>query len=291
MVDETSPYGETAFLSQWDDGAFGVWFWDQGLVQSAIEAESLRPDEWTVLPETAVQAPQMDGARLVQVLDGVEGQVWVAGALRASRFWSALPPDAEWSRFLRSSGVAGVGQTSLPTPMSVDWLDRAWPRNAPTRSLTSEIRGWPAVAAVCGILIAPFAFQLGEFFSLRADRLDLNDRIRELSVKAAPVLAARDVANKNQTRIRQLLALNPYPSQLDIMARVTEKLPTNGVQFNDWIYQQGELRFTLTGQPFYDSTFYVRAISSIPHFTDVNADTAPGPGLFAMRMKIAKVAP
>ncbi len=288
LIDEASPYGETGYLAEWGQGRAGAWLWDQAAVAAAVEAAGEDPDTVTVLPETAVQEPGASGVRLVGALDGCEGQVWQDGLLRASRFWPQAPDRAEWIRFLRSSGdPSALTQATVPSPQEPVWLERPWPRRS-AGSLLGEFKGWKAVATIACVAIAPFAYQIGQVAALSLERNRYEASIKALEANAGPVLAARDTALRNAARVRQIEALRPYPSPIEVMARISEVLPANGTIFQDFSYQQADLRFTLTGQPTFDTTFFVRALSGIPIFTDVNAENSAGPGTLTLRMKLVR---
>ncbi len=287
-VGEASPFEETGYLVEWGQGHAGAWLWDRGAARAAIEAAGENPDSMLVLPETAVQQQGGDLPRLVAVLDGYEGQVWQKGLLRASRFWHQPPQAAEWIRFLRASGDAdalahGAG-VAAEEPV---WLERPWPRRS-AGSMLGELRGWKAVAAVLCVAVIPFAYQVGQVAALGAERGRLENGMKAMEGSAAPVLAARDSALRSAARVRQIDALRPYPSPIEVMARIAEVLPNNGTMFQDFSYQQQDVRFTLTGQPTFDTTFYVRALSSIPIFTDVNAENSPAPGMLTLRLKLVR---
>lgn len=288
MVHEASPFGETGYLTEWGQGKAGAWLWDRAAVAAAIEAAGEDPGSVTVLPETAVQQQGDNGARLVRVLDGHEGQVWQGGVLRASRFWPDMPTQAEWIRFLRSSGdPEALDQAASLSVAEPVWLERPWPRRS-AGSFLGDFKGGRAVATVACIAIIPFAYQIGQVAALNLERGRYEANVKAMEVSAAPVLAARDAALRNAARVRQIEALRPYPSPTEVMARIAEILPPNGTIFQDFNYQQPDLRFTLGGQPTFDATFFIRALSAIPIFTDVNAENSAGPGTLTLRMKLVR---
>lgn len=291
MIDEASPYGTTGHLVEWGKGEAGAWLWDEEAVAEAITAAGQDPRAVVVLPETALQQPGDSGARLVKVLDGYEGQVWRGGLLKTSRFWPREPDQGEWIRFLRASGdPAALHHAGLSGAAEPVWLERPWPRRS-AGSLLGDFRGWKVAAAIGCVALAPFAYQLGQISVLAAERAELDAVSRRIESDAGPVLAARDAALRAAARVRQLEALRPYPGPVEVMARIAEKLPNNGTIFQDMNYQQGEVRFTLTGQPAFDAPFFVRAFSSVPIFTDVNAENSPAPGTLVMRLKLVKQTP
>ncbi len=288
MIDEASPYATTGYLAEWGKGEAGAWLWDQEAVTQAMITAGHDPRAVVVLPETALQQPGETGARLVEVLDGHEGQVWRGGLLKASRYWPRQPDQAEWIRFLRASGdPEALRHASVTAPGAPVWLERPWPRRS-AGSLFSEFRGWKVAAAIGCCAVLPFAYQVGQIAVMAAEARRLGADLRRIESEAAPVLAARDAAVKSAARVRQLEALRPYPGPVEVMARIAEKLPTNGTVLQDLNYQQGEVRFTLTGQPNFDAPFYVRALSSVPIFTDVNAENSPAPGTLVLRLKLVR---
>ncbi len=290
LIDEASPYQATGFLAEWGLGRAGAWLWDKDAVEAAIEAVGEDANSMHVLPETAVQQQGPDGARLVEVLDGFEAQAWQGGLLRASRYWPQPPDQAEWIRFLRASSDVTILGSAAVDAVSPAWLERPWPRRS-VGSVLGEFKGWKVAAAIGCVAVAPFAYQVGQVGSLIHERGRFETRIRAMETEAAPVLAARDAAMRSAARVRQIEALQPFPSPLETMARIAEKLPTNGTIFQDFSYQQGDVRFTLTGQPAFDATFFVRGLSSVPIFTDVNAESSPTPSQLTLRLKLLRQAP
>lgn len=290
MIDEASPFEATGYLAEWGNGRAGAWLWDKDAVAAAIEAAGEDPASVTVLPETALQQPGNVGVRLVAVMDGHEGQVWQDGMLRASRFWARPPVAGDWVRFLRASGDPAAlhyaGATDVAEPV---WLDRPWPRHS-SGSLLGEMRGWKAAAAIGCVAVIPFAYYVGQVSALAHERGRIEAGMKAIETSAAPVLAARDSALRSAARVRQIEALRPYPPPLEVMARIAEVLPPNGTILQDFNYQPPDVRFTLTGQPSFDVTFFVRALSAVPIFNDVNAENSPAPGTLVLRLKLPRQA-
>ena len=101
---EWSPYASPGLLIDWADSDAGVWIWDALKVEEAIRAEGLDPKRVTVLPETALAEPQAEGARIVDGLEGLEGQAWRQGRLIASRARPASLTSASSGRRERTHG-------------------------------------------------------------------------------------------------------------------------------------------------------------------------------------------
>ena len=68
----------------------------------------------------------------------------------------------------------------------------------------------------------------------------------QLEQTARPLLTARSQALDEAARIEALLGLDPYPGQLDLLARVAETLPKSDVVIKEWNFQNGKLRITLS---------------------------------------------
>jgi hypothetical protein len=74
-----------------------------------------------------------------------------------------------------------------------------------------------------------------------------------------------------------------------LLARVAEKLPSNGAQIAAWSYQQGDLQFTVfSPASSLDILFYVKTYSAVEGFADVTADRAQSDRALRIKLHVAR---
>jgi len=122
------------------------------------------------------------------------------------------------------------------------------------------------------IFIVVLTWQTVSIWKWQQATEQLQTQIDELNENVAPILAARNQAFADKKQSEQILALAPYPSQLELMTQVAEKLPRRNTKLIEWFYQIGELRFTIETRRL-DPTFYVKTFQALPLFRDVKAET------------------
>ena len=94
----------------------GIWCWDGDfMLDNGKTTSQLR-----ILPESLAREAGDDGARLVQCIDGMEGQVWRDQSIVASRWWSQVPSAQEWLQFLRAAQMRVETGSPLMVPTPID---------------------------------------------------------------------------------------------------------------------------------------------------------------------------
>jgi hypothetical protein len=247
----------------------------------------MRPGRVAVLPETALQARLADGLHLLNCLEGVEGQLWSDGELKASRWWEETPSTGQWLEFLRSAGMVVNTSPQVPPAEQPVWRSRPWTNSGDGLGL--ERRGGQAAMVGGGVLLAAYAY-LGGVLAHNAVALsDVENRLVETQRRLAPAVADRERALANFEFLDGFAKLDPYPPQLAVFSRVAEKLPSNGAQLIAWSYQQGELQFTVfSPASAADILFYVKTYSSVEGFAGVTADRADGDRGLRMKLRLAR---
>ncbi|MEM7020556.1 MAG: hypothetical protein AAF512_24840, partial [Pseudomonadota bacterium] len=99
-IRQWSPFVDYGSYAVWHNGYAQVWVWDKAEQEAALSDQSIK--QAFFMPETVLQQKTENGARLVECLEGIEGQVWREGALVGSRWWPTPPPVKTWQRFLRT---------------------------------------------------------------------------------------------------------------------------------------------------------------------------------------------
>jgi hypothetical protein len=284
---EWAPYAETGYHLDLTGEAARIWVWDAARVRDAMQATGVRPGRITALPETALQARHEDGLHLVECLEGVEGQLWAEGELKASRWWAEPPSPEQWLEFVRATGVVVHAPPGLPPLEQPAWRSRAWTNSG--AGLELERRSREAALAGAALLLAAYAYLAGSLAHDARSLAEIDNRLGEAQYRAAPVIADREGALANLDYLAGFAKLDPYPPQLSVLARVAENLPSNGAQLASWAYQSGDLQFTVfSPASSLDILFYVKAYSSVPGFTDVAAERAEGPRSLRVKLHLAK---
>lgn len=239
QVKRLSPFPETGSHHHFGSDFISLWLWDQEAVRRASEAIGVDVGRLRVLPEPALLPPGADGVRLIDTIEGVEGQSWNAGSLAASRWWPAPPDPRAWVLFQRGASVAPDRITPATLPaVRLDWLDRPWTQSRSGGSFNLgrlDLR-LVAVVAVAMMLIA-YGYFGTEWLRLARDTSAVEAEIAAQIRTAEPGLKARTIALENEAAIHALVELDRFPSQLALLARVTEILPKNETHLADWIYE------------------------------------------------------
>jgi hypothetical protein len=284
---EWAPYAETGYHLHLTGEGARIWVWDAARVRGAMQAMGVRPGRITVLPETALQARHEDGLQLVGCLEGVEGQFWAEGELRASRWWAEAPLPEQWLEFVRATGVVVRARPDVPPFEQAVWRSRAWTNSG--TGLELERRGREAALAGAALVLGAYAYLGGSLVRDAGSLAEIDNRLAEAQHRTAPVIANREGALANLDYLAGLAKLDPYPPQLSVLARVAENLPKNGAQLAAWSYQTGDLQFTVfSPASSLDILFYVKTYSSVPGFTDVAAERAEGPRSLRVKLHLAK---
>ncbi len=197
-----------------------VWIWrPEG---PAADAAELR---W--LPESCLFPPARDdGARLLELTVGVEGQLWRDGEMLASRWWPGLPEESQWLGFVRAAGAPGLAR---PEPQRLALGepargDRAWWAFASPARL--ERATWLGAAALA---LFALGWQLAAALSWTIGMSWQSSRLDELRGRAAPLVAAREQAEADLATLNQYLSLQSGPSDYVLMTDVVGPLPADAV--------------------------------------------------------------
>ncbi len=286
QIQQWSPFLEYGSYMVWQGEQAQVWIWDKVIQQNRWLEMGIK--KATLLPETVLQPrPTTETTQLLQCIEGYEGQIWQQGVLVGSRWWSNNPSLAEWLLFQRAQGLAAHSQ--LPTLVATPLLNRPWGR-APhrfnkLRFLYQESTWIMASAAIMSVILT------GQSVSIIKWQQAVNQiqqQIDTLNEQVTPILSARTQALANRQRFEQLLALSAaQPLQLELMAKVAEKLPKkNLVRFVNWSYQLKELRFTIEADEQIDPTQYIKTFQSLPFLTEVKVDTFTDPKKLILKMRV-----
>jgi len=284
---ELSPFDDTG--SYWHGEADGaaLWFWDKARITDLLLAAGMAAEGRRILPETVMRERGGDGFRLATGLDGVEGQWWRAGQLRASRWWPETPASAEWISFQRSAGVPPQSaEAGAPVPLALNPTPWRQASAIPALADLEQLRPSQAAAGVLILFGLALAWQAGGFAGNLA-RLSVKDRqISALEKASAPVLADRTAALDALDRARKLAGLDPFPAQLALMSQIAGQIPRNGTALNEWDWQAGQLAVGLSAPQALDASGFIRSLEALPGISGVKADGQTGDRMLRLKMVV-----
>ncbi len=273
-VKRLSPFAETGWHLDLGADFAGIWLWDQGVTRAAATAVGLDIPRLRVVPEPAMLPPGDDEVRLIETLDGIEGQHWVAEHLVASRWWRDLPDDRAWLMFQRGASLAPDRlDRATPQPLRLPWLTRPWTTTRRPGSMDLariDIRLVAASVAAAAMIV--YGYQAAQWLRVSRDVAGLTDEIVRRSQAIEPLLEARTRALDNQSAIRVLHELDRFPSQLALMARVAEVLPRDRTRLTAWVYDRGQLELGIAADQPLDVVKLVRSLEGVDHFKSVAAE-------------------
>jgi hypothetical protein len=140
-------------------------------------------------------------------------------------------------------------------------------------------------AAAAILVLAPLFFLAGEALRVQVSLAQADARIAELESTAGPILAAQEIAQKSLARAKALAALDPYPPQISILAKVASLIPGDGVRFVEWLYQNGDLEVSLQSVNTIDAKSYIQHFEGSGAFKDVTVDRT-NPVISKLKMKV-----
>jgi hypothetical protein len=275
-VKRLSPFEQTGWHLHLGFGVAGVWLWDQQATQAVGTAIGVEVTRMRVLPEPALRPAESEAVRLVESLEGVEGQYWHDGGLSASRWWSRIPEEHAWVLFQRGASVPSDRiSADVPIPLRLGWLDRPWTKTRNSRPFDLSRLDMRLVAAVVAMaVLGAYGYQGARYLHVTENARALAREVQERSATIEPILSARTRALDNLTAIRALHELDPFPSQLALMARAAEILPRDKSRFDDWLYDHGQLELSIAADQPLDVVRLVRSLEDSGYFRGVAADRA-----------------
>ena len=265
-----SPFERTGHHCVWSGSSAMVWFWDEAAVGAG------RGRRARVLPETVFLARKPDGVHLQGCREGFDLQYWRAGVLTDS-FWFPDRPDEH--RLGWFVGRQGNGAGGLPSP-SVREASDARIEPDPWSSPLSpgewfEARERPLVAACLLALSLVLIWQEARIWKIHHVKEEAAGELARMQDELDPLLEARNELVRLRRTNRALTDILGTPSQARLMGLVDRAIPGPAAQFQEWRYQQRELKVVVE-DPDLDPIAYVRSLEAEPLFEHVRAKPAPG---------------
>lgn len=246
----------------WTGPIAHVWTWPEGDPRIAAGEAG-----W--IPESLLRAPpRIDGVRLLEQVQGVEGQYWRDGRLQASQWWPARPTADAWQRFVRGCGLATDADASVPSPAGMGWSE-PWGdsrRGLPASPAVLERWAWTAGLAV---LACALGWQLAGLASWTLAQSRLDARMDTLRSRAAPLLAARERADRARDALMALRELQQGPDDYRLMADVVAPLPKDA-RLANWVRDGAKLGVVVASADG-DPRHFVAAYEGNPRLSGVVA--------------------
>lgn len=251
----------------WSGPVAHVWVWDGGNGREA-GGES----EFAWIPETLLRpAPVGDGVRLLRMVEGVEGQHWQHGVLRASRWWAAAPAADAWGRFMRGCGLPA--DAGVPEPEDTGWAPRPWAGQGlrlPASPARLEGLAWKGAL---GLLLVLAGWQLAAALTWFVARERQEATLVSLRAQAAPLLEARERAEAARAMLDAYRGLAAEGmSDHALMADVAAGLPEDG-RLSGWQRDRERLQAVVRSSEA-DPRLYVSAYQASAVLGEASA--APG---------------
>ena len=281
-----SPFQRTGHHCVWAGSKAMVWLWDADQVVADAEQLGQRPENVRTVPETVFYPRKPDGVHVQRCRNGFELQHWRDEVL-IDAFWQPQAPAAEdVARLAARQGLEDVdhGQISAQTVANT-LADDPWsgPVAIPEWLVANERR-----LATIGIALFAVAasWQEGRIWhsTLGADRAE--DELVAIEEELGPLFQQRSEFLALHRRNEALAGILARPSQAAVMRQADQAIPSEDAEFQEWRYQQGELRLVVT-DPAADPVEYVRRLEAQPLLSAVEPGPSRRQGRVEFNMRVA----
>jgi len=279
-------YTDAGTAAVWGSSGVAVWRWDRSRAQEAMQAHNLKVSESFVLPETMFQALQVEGVRLLELSSGYEAQHWSAGVLHHSRWWAGLPALADWQGFLRDCGLSIESVEKLPAAQAIVWQDRPWRLNRQPRG--GQLWEMAGYAALIFVLSLPCLWFAANTFKNWQGLQKIEAQAVQLKKTAQPVIEARAQVLRDTDRIERLVATDPWPDQLVLMAKMSEVLSRNTAWLSAWEFGQGKVKVTVDSTVALSSSALVGDLQETGLFSNASVLAGGGARQAIIEMEVVK---
>lgn len=260
-----------------------VWIWDQDKVEAAILQQQL-PLETTVIPEPLFYPAFSDGVRLLQMKEGFDAQVWLAGELLESINLISIP-SVRQIKILQASFPA-VDMDALNAPVEHAFTEEVWGKNRAIKEVKLPRQAWVVIGGSAAVYFIALSWQILNIGLLIFSTSSLKEEVAQYKSQISEVIDARESAYKDAQRVSYLNTYLSTIPQTQVLAGVLDKIPRNGTILERWQYQEGDLSFTVKGQSF-DPRYYVQAFEALTFISAVSTQTDQARGRLTIKAKVA----
>lgn len=267
QIRQWAPMKNYANYIVWQGELAQVWIWDAELVTTKQEGMRVA----TVIPEPLLRPTLPHGLQLLACIEGIEGQYWVNGVLLHSRFWMSAPDTKQWLEFQRLCGLSV--ETNLPPILETELAAKAWASHRKSiQHLALPQESVVVFVGVAGFLAVAIWYAVA-IMKWQTAIKQVQTEVERLNIDATPILNARTQAMQHLLNIENLIKLNPYPTQLDLMAKIVANLPSPNHNLSGWRYELNRLSFTVVGNAI-DPRQYVMNYERLDWFEQVKTETS-----------------
>ena len=287
-VRKSFPFKDPDFAAFWRGPDATVYAWDRAPIRAAIVDAGV-PRSTQVIPETFVRERGSNGARVVEMLEGYEGQVWKDGFLAASRWWPKSPIEEEWTMFLRSTGIAPSAENIACAPQIFPLLERPWTEG--TFSIdefiqTLQTRRVAAIIATAAL--GPFVLAGTSIGVMSMAEANVRANISALAEANKGIRLDRAAAYTNLEEIEVFQGLDTYPAHVAALSSALTLLETFRVQIVSWSFDRGNLEIILRGKNELDPTAYITMFERDAMFEGVGGTLVGQDRDLQLRMALTK---
>lgn len=278
---EWSPYQETGkYLARMGKYIL-VWIWDQE--KHARKAEEHNAQKIPVFPETVMTKPEPGNtAGLYTCLAGYEARIWEQGILTAAHWWPERPTREQWSLFALRNDISPA---DFPRSSVVaDFLVKPWGAGYGSRLVFNLQAHEYTIVRFLALILALYLFSLGSIaLKTRREIAAVTEDVAIRERQVTPILNDRSEAWEYLEKVKQLYAVVPFPSQLQVMDEVIRIIP--GAEIRKWEYRKGELTVLLTGKGL-DPRVIIEQLDSVRMFSRITAQRGKKKGQFEIHLLV-----
>lgn len=202
------------------------------------------------LPESLARQPLKDGGRLVECIEGFEGQIWYEGNLIASRWWPVPPQKNEWLSFARAvEAEVDIGITVVPSIEKV-----AYRRDIPIWDVSRERMEQlfsPKTFLIAGMTtLSCFAVHASaQLIHHWSEIKSHTQTIENVSAETEAVISQRNRAIRNIKSARRFDGLGHKGSVIIALHQITEVIKGQGLKLS-WVrYIDGNVEIGVATTP------------------------------------------
>ncbi len=228
------------------------------------------------IPETLARQPMQTGLRLVQCLEGVEGQVWEEGALVASRWWPDNPRQGQWVTFLRSARIKTDEQgAALPPVVEVPWRANLPLRQSAIDALQTFATPARLLVGFGLIFAAMFMYSGAQYIRYTQTLKELQAQILARKEVVSDVLTQRNKAIENLRAIDKMANIGVPTALLSGLVGVLEKVQGKQMRIVKVSLSDNQLQVNIKGEPDLGGADLVKALESDPALEHVSVNFKP----------------
>ncbi len=264
----------------WSGSLAMVWYWDAEKVSVSDgelpdSASHPKVTRFRIRPESVFLGRKHDGARLLRCQEGFEVQYWQNNVLKDSFWYPEQPAQHQLKEFLNRQGVTNntddltISLALEPVMNAEPWGSELTPRE------WLEVNEWRLVASCVLVLSMIMVWQEVRFWKMDQLKETVAQEFTRKQDQLEPLLQARNELLNLRQKNQRLSDILSKPSQAYLMSIVDRATPSKTARFQEWHYQQGELRVIVEDADL-SPIDYVRALEAQPLFSRVKVEQARG---------------